>query len=119
MPGLQSGTALVLLAELGPDFAERFPTAKHFGLWLELSPDNRITGGRIYSVRTQDVKSRVTEALLLAAQSLHRAQNYFRDLYRRWQARQGSPLPSALRAGMILGEQTCKMSVLTGLRRKY
>ncbi|HEY9174002.1 MAG TPA: transposase [Verrucomicrobiae bacterium] len=49
VPGLQSGTALVLLAELGPDFAERFPTAKHFGSWLGLSPDNRITGGKIMS----------------------------------------------------------------------
>jgi hypothetical protein len=31
------------------------------------------------------------QALRLAAQSLHRAQNYFGDLYRRWQARLGSP----------------------------
>jgi transposase len=45
MPGFQSDTALVLLGELGPDFAERFPTAKHSGSWLGLCPDNRITGG--------------------------------------------------------------------------
>ena len=54
-------------------------------------PDNRITGGKIYSVRTRDVKSRVAEALRLAAQSLWHAQNYFGDLYRRWKARLGSP----------------------------
>ena len=53
--------------------------------------DNRITGGKIYRVRTRDVKSRVAEALRLAAQSLWRAQNYFGDLYRRWKARLGSP----------------------------
>jgi hypothetical protein len=73
------------------DFAAKFPTAKHFGSWLGLCPDNRITGGKIYSVRTRDVKRRVAEALRLAAQSLHRAQNYFGDLYRRWKARLGSP----------------------------
>lgn len=91
VPGFQTPTVLVLLCELGPDFAAKFPTAKHFGSWLGLCPDNRITGGKIYSVRTRDVKSRVAEALRLAAQSLHRAENYFGELYRRWRARLGSP----------------------------
>jgi len=91
VPGFQTPTVLVLLCELGPEFAEKFPSGKHFGSWLGLCPDNRITGGRIYSVRTWDVKSRVAEALRLAAQSLHRAENYFGELYRRWRARLGSP----------------------------
>jgi hypothetical protein len=91
VPGFQSPTVLVLLGELGPTFAEKFPSGKHFGSWLGLCPDNRITGGKIYSVRTRDVKSRVAEALRLAAQSLWRAQNYFGDLYRRWKARLGGP----------------------------
>jgi transposase len=91
VPGIQSGTALVLVAELGPDFAERFPTAKHFGSWLGLCPDNRITGGKIMSSSTRDVKSRAATALRLAAQGLNKAQNYFGDLYRRWKARLGTP----------------------------
>jgi transposase len=91
VPGFATPTVLVLLCELGPQFADKFTTAKHFGSWLGLCPDNRITGGKIYSVRTRDVKSRVAEALRLAAQSLHRAQNYFGDLYRRWRARLGGP----------------------------
>ena len=91
VPGFAAPTVLTLVGELGPEFAVKFPTAKHFGSWLGLCPDNRITGGKIYSVRTRDVKSRVAEALRLAAQSLWRAQNYFGDLYRRWQARLGSP----------------------------
>ena len=91
VPGFATPTVLVLLCELGPEFAEKFPTAKHFGSWLGLCPDNRITGGKIYSVRTRDVKSRVAEALRLAAQSLWQAKNYFGELYRRWKARLGSP----------------------------
>lgn len=91
VPGFQTPTVLVLLCELGPEFAEKFPSAKHFGSWLGLCPDNRITGGKIYSIKTRDVKSRVAEALRLAAQSLWQAQNYFGDLYRRWKARLGSP----------------------------
>ena len=91
VPGFGTPTVLVLLGELGPAFAEKFQTAKHFGSWLGLCPDNRITGGKIYSVKTRDVKSRVATALRLAAQSLGRAQNYFGDLYRRWKARLGGP----------------------------
>ena len=91
VPGFQTPTVLVLVCELGPTFAEKFKTAKHFGSWLGLCPDNRITGGKIYSVKTRDVKSRVAKALRLAAQSLGRAENYFGDLYRRWKARMGAP----------------------------
>ena len=91
VPGFASPTVLVLLCELGPEFAAKFPTAKHFGSWLGLCPDNRITGGKIYSVKTRAVKSRVAEALRLAAQSLWQAKNYFGELYRRWKARLGSP----------------------------
>jgi len=91
VPGFGTPTVLVLLGELGPEFAEKFPTAKHFGSWLGLCPDNRITGGKIYSAKTRDVKSRVATALRMAAQSLGRAENYFGDLYRRWKARLGGP----------------------------
>jgi len=91
VPGFQTPTVLVLLCELGPGFADKFATAKHFGSWLGLCPDNRITGGRVYRVKTRDVKSRVATALRLAAQNLGRAQTYFGDLYRRWKARLGAP----------------------------
>jgi len=90
LPGADTPTALVLLGELGPQFAEKFATAKHFASWLGLCPDNRITGGKILSSKTRAVKSRVATALRLSAQSLWRAQNYFGDLYRRWKARLGN-----------------------------
>lgn len=90
LPGVDTPTALVLVCELGPAFAEKFATAKHFASWLGLCPDNRITGGKIISSKTRAVKSRVATALRLSAQSLWRAQNYFGDLYRRWKARLGN-----------------------------
>jgi transposase len=91
VPGVQVNTALVLFTELGPDFVDRFPTAKCFGSWLGLCPDNRITGGRIISVKTREVKSRSADALRLAAQSLWRAKSYLGDCFRRWKARLGTP----------------------------
>ena len=91
MPDFQSGTALVRRGDLGPDFVDRFSTAKHFASWLGVCPDNRITGGKIMSSSTREVKSRAARALRLAAQGLHQAQNYFGELYRRWKARLGTP----------------------------
>ena len=91
MPGLQVNTALVLFGELGPDFVQRFPTAKCFASWLGLCPDNRITGGRVISVKTRDVKSRSAEALRLAAQALWQSKTYLGDCFRRWKARLGTP----------------------------
>jgi len=91
VPSFQTPTVLVLVAELGPGFAEKFPSAKHFSSWLGVCPDNRISGGKILSVATRSVKSRVAEALRLAAQSLVHAKNYFGDLYRRWKAKLGAP----------------------------
>jgi transposase len=91
VPGLQAGTALVLCTELGPDFVTKFPTAKCFASWLGLCPDNRITGGKIISVKTRDVKSRTAMALRLAAQSLWRSKDYLGECFRRWKARLGTP----------------------------
>lgn len=91
VPGVQVNTALVLFTELGPDFVTRFPTAKCFASWLGLCPDNRITGGKVISVKTREVKTRSAEALRLAAQSLWRAKNYLGDCFRRWKARLGTP----------------------------
>lgn len=91
VPGLQGNTTLVLFTELGPDFVIRFPTAKCFASWLGVCPDNRITGGRIISVKTRDVKSRTAMALRLAAQSLWRSKDYLGECFRRWKARLGTP----------------------------
>ena len=91
VPAIQEGTALVLFTELGPNFVTKFPTAKCFASWLGLCPDNRITGGKIISVKTRDVKNRAAMALRLAAQSLWRSKDYLGDCFRRWKARLGTP----------------------------
>jgi hypothetical protein len=75
---------------VGPS-VERFATAKHFASWLGLCPDNRITGGRILSAATRDVKSRTAYALRMAAQSLQRSQSALGEYFRRMKARLGAP----------------------------
>jgi transposase len=90
VPGLQSTTISVFLSEVGPT-VERFATPKHFASWLGLCPDNRITGGRILSAATREVKSRTAYALRMAANSLQRSQSALGDYFRRMKARLGTP----------------------------
>jgi transposase len=96
VPGLQSVTVSTILSEIGPS-VERFDSAKEFASWLGLCPDNRITGGRILSAATRDVKSRTAYALRMAAQSLVRSQSFLGEFYRRMRARLGAP--AAITAG--------------------
>ena len=45
--GVDGFTALKVISEIGTDMT-KWP-AKHFASWLGLSPDNRITGGKVKS----------------------------------------------------------------------
>ncbi len=90
VPVIQSSTINVFLSEVGPS-VERFENVKRFASWLGLCPDNRITGGRILSARTRDVKSRLPYARRIATQSLYRSQTVLGDYFRRMRARVGAP----------------------------
>ena len=90
VPGLNSITIHTVFSEIGMDLG-KFPSGKHFASWLGLCPDNRISGGRILSVKTRDVKSRAAYALRLAAQSLHRSYSNLGEYFRRMRAKLGAP----------------------------
>jgi transposase len=90
IPGINTLTAHVLFAEVGPELS-RFASASAFASWLGLCPDNRISGGKILSVQTRPVRNRAATALRLAAQSLHRSQSYLGNYYRRMRAKLGTP----------------------------
>lgn len=90
IPGIDVQTAYTLLAECGSDFSA-FPTASHFASWLGLSPDNRISGGKVLSSKTRKVNQRAATALRIAAQSLHRNESPLGNFYRRMRYRVGPP----------------------------
>jgi len=90
VPGLQTNTIHNLFAEIGRDLSA-FPTAKHFASWLGLCPDNRVSGGKILSVGTRDVRHRAADALRLSAQCLHHSKSALGEFYRRMRARLGAP----------------------------
>jgi transposase len=90
VPGIHVLTTQTLLAEIGPDLS-RFANGPAFTSWLGLCPDNRVSGGKVLSVKTRKVKNRAATALRLAAQSLHHSQSYLGHFYRRMRAKLGAP----------------------------
>ena len=90
MTGVDAFTALKVVGEIGTDMT-RWPSAKHFASWLGLSPNNRITGGKVISSRTKANANRAAAALRLAANALHRSNSALGAFLRRKKAHLGAP----------------------------
>src|SRR5258705_7236295 len=90
LPGLGAQAVLTFFCEVGAQIS-RFPSSKHFASWLGLCPDNRISGGKILSSKTRNVRCRLANALRMAATTLYRSHSALGDYFRRLRARLGSP----------------------------
>ncbi len=88
--GVDGFTALKVVSEVGTDMT-KWPSAKHFASWLGLSPNNRITGGKVISSKTKPSASRAAAALRLAANALHRSDSALGAFLRRKKAQLGAP----------------------------
>jgi len=82
--------ALQLIAEIGTDMS-RWRTEKHFTAWLTLAPNNKISGGRLLSSKTQPSANRAAAVLRRAAMSLTRSATALGAYYRRLAYRLGQP----------------------------
>ena len=69
--GIDVGTALVILAEIGVDVS-RFPTEKHFASWLRLCPPQDQSNRTKRRRRHRKGTNRVATALRMAARSVGR-----------------------------------------------
>ena len=88
--GVDAYTALKVISEIGTGMS-KWPSAKHFAFWLGLSPNNRITGGRVISSKTKPSANRAAAALRLAANALHRSDSSLCAFLRRKKAQLGAP----------------------------
>ena len=84
--GIDTTTALKVIAEVGPDLS-RFKSAKHFASWLGLCPGTKISGGKLLSGSTKRTANRVAQALKMAAISLRASQSALGAYFRRMCAR--------------------------------
>ncbi len=88
--GLDVLTVQTIISEVGLD-PSKFKTVKHFCGWFRLCPGCRITGGKVKSSQTRQVKNRAANAFRLAAQAVSRSQTALGAFYRRIKARSGAP----------------------------
>jgi transposase len=86
--GINVGTALVILAEIGVDVS-RFPTEKHFAAWLGLSPRTAKSNHTEKKRSPRRGSHRVKHALRMCAQSVGRTMTPLGLFYRRIKSRIG------------------------------
>ena len=90
VPGISAITAQTVLCEIGTDVS-RFRNASAFASWLGLSPEKKISGGKVLSTKSRRVRSRVATALRMGAQSLYHAKDYLGEFFRRITRKLGKP----------------------------
>jgi transposase len=86
--GIEVGTALVILAEIGVDVS-RFPTEKQFASWLGVCPRQYESNKSKKKRGPRKGKNRVAIALRMAAQSVGRTMSPLGMFYRRIKSRIG------------------------------
>lgn len=87
--GISETTALEILSETGTDLS-RWPTANHFVSWLNLCPNNKITGGKLVSSKImRKLPNNAAQAFRAAANGVRRSENWLGDFFRRMRAKGG------------------------------
>jgi transposase len=87
--GIHVMTAQTVVAEVGYDMS-RFPTEGDFVSFLDLSPKNKISGGRVIGRDKRKKKNRAGLALQWAAGTLINSETYLGAQYRRLRNQTGS-----------------------------
>lgn len=90
IPGIGEGTLLCLMSELGPDFVAKFKTPGKFCRWCNLTPTDKITGGRVVSSNVPKRPNPVGQALRQAAISLKWGKTPLGQYFKRMQSKSGS-----------------------------
>jgi transposase len=88
--GISLQTAQKVFSEIGTDVSA-WPDEKHFCSWLGLSPNHRISGGKILKRKSRKVVHPLSIALRLAAQSLRKSRSALGANFRRLIAHLGMP----------------------------
>lgn len=102
IPGIARRMAEQMLAELGTNIKEQFPTASQMCSWAGLVPGSNESAGKRKSSKTKNGNKYLKSALIEAAQSIRGSKNYLGALYRRTAARKGKKRAAVVVAHAIL-----------------
>jgi transposase len=87
--GLSPTTIVGILSEVGTDLSE-WPTSKHFTSWLNLCPNNKVSGGKILKSKREKKKNRASQFFKLAANSIIRSKHYLAAFYHKIKNKRGA-----------------------------
>ena len=85
---ISSLSAMSILSETGCTL-DKFPSSKHFVSWLNLVPNNKISGGEIISSKVERKRNKVGQIFRMAAGTLKSSKHPLGEYFRRIQARHG------------------------------
>jgi transposase len=102
IPGIATRMAEQILAEIGTDVKNQFPTAAHLCSWAALVPGHNESAGKRKSTRSKKGNKYLRSALTEAAQSVRGSKNYLGALYRRTAGRKGKKKAAIVVAHAIL-----------------
>ncbi|AXI09959.1 IS110 family transposase [Oceanobacillus zhaokaii] len=105
IPGIATRMAEQMLAELGTDIKNQFPSASQMCSWSGLVPGNNESAGKRKSSKTKNGNKYLKSALIEAAHSVRGSKNYLGALYRRTAARKGKK-----RAGIVVAHAILRIS---------
>lgn len=86
--GINELSALEIISETGTDI-KKWKTRHHFTSWLGLSPNTKITSGKVISSKIMKKKHYAGQAFRMAALGLNSSKSPFGDFYRRIRAKAG------------------------------
>jgi transposase len=87
--GISEISALEILSETGTDLS-KWATENRFVSWLNLRPNNKITGGKLISSQLLKKKpNAASQAFRMAANSLKQSKNWLGDYFRRMRSKGG------------------------------
>lgn len=87
--GITDTNAVEIISEIGLEM-NKWPTAKHFTSWLNLAPNNKVSGGKLLSSKTQKKKNRAEQIFKMAAYAVQRSKNWLAMFYHRIKSRCGA-----------------------------
>jgi transposase len=125
--GLSEMGGLEILAETGVNL-KKWPTENHFRSWLNLCPNNKVSGGKLISSKLLKKKpNAASQAFRIAANTVQRSNHWLGDYFRRMKARGGNKFAVVATANkiatifykMVTQQQEFKPVDLEAYQQKY